>query len=163
MTSFTQFDPDILGNTPKKMQGFFAYWCNIRGDRKMPRRYDFDPMDIPHHLPGILLIDVVSKSDTGERCFRYRVVGEWEVRARNANPTGLWIEDGAYPNAKQRALANYKTVQDIGEPLFRRIKNVNSKGVPVEEVALFVPLSEDVTTVSQILLYSEQHEPPKPL
>ena len=159
MTSFSQFDPDILGNTPKRMQEFYAYWCKIRGDRIMPRRIDFDPMDIPHHLPGILLIDVVSRTDTGERSFRYRVVGQWEVLSRNANPTGLWVEEGAYPNAKERALANYKLVQDNKEPLFRKIKNVNIKGVPVEEMALFVPLSKDGTTVSQILVYSEQRAP----
>ena len=159
MKSFTNFDPDILGSTPKKMQGFFAYWCEIRGDQKMPRRIDFDPIDIPHHLPGILLIDVVSQTETGERSFRYRVVGQWEVLSRNANPTGLWVEDGAYPNAKERALANYKLVQDRKKPLFRKIKNVNIKGVPVEEMALFVPLSEDGITVSQILVYSEQREP----
>ncbi|MDF1747296.1 MAG: PAS domain-containing protein [Alphaproteobacteria bacterium] len=156
MTENPPFNPDALAHATQGVQDFYTYWCKIRGDKKMPCRADFDPIDIPYHLPGILLVDVLATSETGERCFRYRVVGDLEIEARNQNPTGLWIEDGAYPNTKDRALETYKHIQGSAEPLFRVITNINARGVPTDEFVLFVPLSEDDVTVSQILVYSEQ-------
>ena len=47
------------------------YWCSRRQDRRMPRRADIDPVDIPWALSRIYLVDYLAD----DRTFRYRLAG----------------------------------------------------------------------------------------
>ena len=87
---------DDLDETDDLVRSMYAYWAESRHGKSMPCRSDLDPIDLPQHLPGIMLIDVEGVDDSGRSVYRYRVVGQWEIRARGHNPTGKTIEEGCY-------------------------------------------------------------------
>lgn len=44
--------------TSDKQINLYKYWLQLKGDKLMPTRADFDPMKIPKSLPNIILTDV---------------------------------------------------------------------------------------------------------
>jgi hypothetical protein len=53
----------------------FDYWSEKKGERKLPRRIDIDPIELPAKLwPHLLLQDVYFEN--GAVRFRYRLVGQ---------------------------------------------------------------------------------------
>lgn len=149
--------PDELPATvAAAIRELLTYWNDRRGSQDMPRRSDFDPMDIPRHLPGILLIDVEGVRPDGIGIYRYRVVGGNEVANRGHNPTGRLVEEGFYAESLEDALAHYEAVRRSRRPVYDRVTFLDERGRPVREDTILVPFSEDGTTVSQILVYSEQ-------
>lgn len=149
--------PDELPATATAaIRSLLEYWNERRGPRDMPRRSDFDPMDVPRHLPGLLLIDVEGVRPDGIGIYRYRVVGGNEVANRGHNPTGRLVEDGFYAVSLEEALADYDAVRTSGRPLYARVTFLDERERPVHEDTILVPFSEDGTTVTQILVYSEK-------
>jgi hypothetical protein len=83
-----QFDlDDIPWDHGKKL---FTYWNKIRGERSMPRRKDFNPMDVPQMLPNILLIEF---PDGDIEKAKFRLVGTNLVRDFGQDITGQSIND----------------------------------------------------------------------
>lgn len=160
MNAIAPFDPTVLEQSSTAIRSFYHYWCDIRGDRAMPRRADFDPMDIPGHLPGILLVDVEGVNEEGIGQFRYRVAGDLEITARGFNPMGKRVEDGTFQGSKKRAISNYETVRRSAAPLYKPITYLNAHHLMIDEYVLFLPFSEDGETVSQILVFAERLERP---
>lgn len=155
------FDPSALDLASKRVREIYRYWNEIRAGRPMPRRADFDPVDIPGHLPGILLIDVVGLREGGGGAYRYRVVGEWEVASRRHNPTGCLVHEGFYGPSLESVLGEYDFVLAHCAPLYAPLDFQDDYGRWIEEYSILFPFSEDGATVSQILVYSErrtQHE-----
>lgn len=132
------------------------YWCGTRSGRKMPRRVDFDPMDLPRHLPGLMLIDVEGVRPDGVGIYRYRVVGGYEVDNRGYNPTGRLVEDGYFAESLESALADYEAVRLSGRPFYTPLTFLDENGRQIREDSLLLPVSEDDETVAQILVYSER-------
>jgi hypothetical protein len=58
------------------------YWEQIAGDRPIPLRDDFDPLQVPSLLPNILIVD----RHEGE--YRYRLVGTRVVSIYGHDVTG---------------------------------------------------------------------------
>src|SRR5688572_5758180 len=66
---------------------FFDYWLAIRPSADcLPGRQHFDPIDIPHVMPRVWLLDVVRDGDRLR--FRYRLVGTKEVETLQQEATG---------------------------------------------------------------------------
>ncbi len=145
----------IREEAPRVLE-FYLYWLKIRGTKMMPARADFDPIDVPRHLPGILLVDVLNQNQDGLKRFRYRVVGDWEVRNRGHNPTGKFVEEGYFYESMLGALSDYLSVCTTREPFFDLIEVLGQFDTPVQEYSIILPFSEDGTTVSQVIVYSER-------
>lgn len=144
----------FLVDCPELIAELFHYWDRQRGRRAMPRRADIDPVDFVAQLPGILLIDVEGLDDAGRGRFRYRVVGTEEVRLRGHDPTGKLIEEGFFGPSRDDVLASYETVRRGRCFLYDPLDYRTPEGRWRDEYTLFLPLSEDGETVSQILVYS---------
>ena len=80
--------PDFPLGCKRRVIALYNYWVQRCAGRPMPRRADIDPVDMPEHLPGLLLIDVEGVSARGLGIYRYRVVGTREVANRKFDPTG---------------------------------------------------------------------------
>ena len=160
MTRSSAFDPACLDDVPKSIRQFYDYWNAIRGDRRMPRRADFDPMAIPRHLPSILLVDVEGLRADGKGKYRYRVAGDLEIAARGFNPTGMRVEDGFLAGSVEEVIAVYETVRLNCEPICLPTVYVRESGLRIDDFTFMVPLSEDGETVSQILVFSDDREKP---
>ncbi len=65
-----------------RIRALYEYWNGKRGARRMPRRADIDPMEIPSYLPGIVMVDIGYEPFS----LTYRVVGT-RARRRRAAPT----------------------------------------------------------------------------
>lgn len=142
----------------ERIVALYRYWDEKRGERSMPRRADVDPADFVAHLPGIILIDVEGENEHSQGIFRYRVVGTREVANRQRDPTGQRVEDGFFAESVESALRAYESVRMHRAPIFEPISFVTSDGVRIEEESIMLPLSENGTDVSQILVYSEGHD-----
>jgi hypothetical protein len=150
------FDRRDLEQTTRRVQSFYDYWLSICGDQKIPRRVDFDPMAIPAHLPGILLVDVLGVTESGFGIFKYRLAGDREIEARGFNPAGKFVQDAYVGRTAQHALEGYEFVRTKKRPFLKPISYKTRYEVRVEEFSLFVPLSNNGTDVSQILVYSDE-------
>lgn len=128
----------------------------------MPQRRDFDPADVPRHLPGILLIDVEGITDDGAGetvgIYRYRVVGSQEVANRGHNPTGKLVFEGYFAGSLEDALRSYEIVRRSKSFLYEPMQFITDDHLTIDEYSILLPFSEDGETVSQILVYSERRE-----
>ncbi|MDF1747295.1 MAG: PAS domain-containing protein [Alphaproteobacteria bacterium] len=149
-------DQNALAKTTLRVQSFYEYWVKICGDQKIPLRDNFDPMAIPKHLPGILLVDVIGITEAGFGIFRYRLAGDLEIEARGFNPTGKLVEDAYIADTAQEALDVYEYVRTQKSPLLTPTSYRTRYNVRIEEYSLLVPLTKNGTDVSQILVYSDE-------
>ena len=122
----------------------------------MPQRRDFDPVDVPMHLPGIILIDVEGVDDNGVGIFRYRVVGTAEVASRGFDPTGKLVTEGFFGPSLEAVVRDYEIVRKNKTFLCEPLSFIADGFREIEEYSILLPFSEDGETVSQILVYSER-------
>jgi len=122
----------------------------------MPARADFDPIDIPSHLPGILLLDVEGEDADGNGIYRYRVVGTEEVRNRGHNPTGKLVQEGFFGASLTDVLADYNFIYRNRTFLFQPVDFCTEANLRVQEQSILLPFSEDRRNVSQIMVYSHR-------
>ncbi|MDG1995639.1 MAG: PAS domain-containing protein [Emcibacteraceae bacterium] len=66
-----KFDFSVDELTSKEQRDIYQYWLDIRKNKLMPARKDFDPMKIPRVLPFIVMADVL---DDPLR-FKVRLIG----------------------------------------------------------------------------------------
>lgn len=148
-------DRSFLAGCPGTIASLFAYWDAKRGERTMPRRADIDPLDFHGHLAGILLVDVEGEDAKRAGIFRYRVVGTAEVELRGHDPTGRLVQEGFLGPSLKDVLACYELVRRRRTFLYDPLGYWTPEGRWVDEHTLFLPLSNDGDTVTQILVYSE--------
>ena len=142
---------------PTDLQPVFRYWDEKRGARRMPRRADIDPVDIVQLLPAVMIVDVVAD----DRRYVYRLVGTREVEARGRDPTGRPVAEAFIGSSRERVLANYDQVQLTGRPHIDTGTVVTVQDRLDDSHVIFLPLSEDDQTVSQILVYTVFDPTPK--
>lgn len=144
----------LLASCPKEIAEIFHYWTRKRGDRLMPRRAEIAPEDFVSHLPGILLVDVEGLDENGIGIFRYRVVGTEEVALRGFDPTGKPVQEGFFGPSLTDVLECYDYVRRERTFIYDPLEYETPDGRWRNESSIFLPLSEDGETVSQIMVYS---------
>lgn len=77
--------------TLKPQQELFAYWRSIFPVKGWPGRQHFDPVDIPHLLRMLALVDVVR--DNGTVRYRFRLLGTDLTTRAGRDMTGRWMEE----------------------------------------------------------------------
>jgi hypothetical protein len=143
---------------PRDLQPLFRYWDRKRGARRMPRRADIDPAELKPFLAALMIVDVVAD----DRRYVYRLIGTREVEARGRDPTGRPVGEAFIGSSRERVLANYDRVQLTGRPHIDTGTVITTKDRLDDSHVIFLPLSEDDQTVSQILVYTVfDPEPPK--
>lgn len=85
-----------------RFREFFAYWHSKAPPGLLPGRQHIDPLDIPHLLPGIVLLDVVPEG--GRHRFRFRLVGTDFVETVGADHTGRFVDEVVLHLVKYEAL-----------------------------------------------------------
>ena len=133
-----------------------AYWNELKADRHLPRKSDFDPMMVPRALPGLLIVEL--GPDPG--AFKYRLVGTREVDIRGWDPTGRLVTEGFIGDSVEQVLGNYNHLIETVAPF--TVKGVfgKSNGVWVEDVSLYLPMADDTDTLKYAFVYSYQRPPP---
>ncbi len=140
---------------PLGLEPLFRYWDRKRGDRRMPRRADVDPAELIGFLPALMIVDVVAD----DRRYVYRLVGTREVQARGRDPTGRAVGEAFLGASREGVLANYNRVQLTGQPHVDLKTVVTNRDRLDNSHVIFLPLSEDGETVSQILVFTDFNPP----
>jgi hypothetical protein len=143
-------------DVPPGLQPLMRYWDEKRGSRRMPRRPDIDPVEMVRFLPALMIVDVVAD----DRRYVYRLVGTREVEARGRDPTGRPVGEAFLGSSRENVLANYERVRLTGQPHIDLETVVTNNNRLDNSHVVFLPLSEDDETVSQILVYTD-FSPPK--
>ena len=127
-----------------------AYWQRKRGERRMPRRVDIDPVEIPDLLPYVRLADVVAPGQ-----YRYRVVGtEVEQLHGGLKFYGRFVHEALPPPIANGVIPVYDACVRERRPVFLENTFLASdrERVARHSRVLFLPLSEDDETVSMVLV-----------
>jgi hypothetical protein len=148
----TSLRPDPI---PPGLEPLLRYWERKRGERRMPRRADIDPAELVRFLPAVMLVDVVAD----DRRYVYRLVGTREVQARGRDPTGRAVGDAFIGSSRESVLANYDRVKLTGAPHIDLKTIITNRDRLDNSHVIFLPLSEDGETVTQILVYTDFNPP----
>jgi hypothetical protein len=143
-------DPDFIADCHERVRAIYRYWDGKRRGRRMPRRADLDPVDIPKYLPDICLVDVVAD----DRRYVYRLIGTNEVAMRGRDPTGLPVGQGYFGTSAQSVFLNYDGVARSRAPRLDRDPSITSDDRYIQHESIFLPLSDDGENVNMILVFT---------
>ena len=135
--------------TDERLRAAYDYWRRIAAGNPMPRRRDLDPTDIPRLLPHVMLIDVLADGR-----YRYRLIGTANAREHGMNATGQFLDDAMKGEYRAHVLHLYDESVRARRALYSESLFLSSAGGAVERhtKVLFMPLSEDGATVSQVFV-----------
>jgi len=117
----------------------------------MPRRSDIDPAELVRFLPALMIVDVVAD----DRRYVYRLVGTKECEARGRDPTGRPVGEAFIGSSRETVLANYDHVHLTGAPHIDLKTVITNRDRLDNSHVIFLPLSEDDRTVTQILVFTD--------
>lgn len=144
---------DDLGRLPDPLPEALRYWTKIKGERRMPRRCDFDPVDVPRLLPHVILTEVLRTGD--ERRFedyRFRVIGTYIDERLRRRYTGRRLSelDGKGPGSK--VWAAYGDVRAEMAPMVRSLDYVGPMENLKQTRELYLPLSDSDQRVDFVVV-----------
>jgi len=125
----------------------YRLWDEKRGDRSMPSRADFDPVEMPKLLPSIILVDVEQPGDV----LKIRLAGTKVVEMYGDDYTGRYMEGIDFGNVREKILAEYGHAAAAMRPVFsdHEFRKINDYRHSIERVIL--PLSNDDKTVNMLM------------
>ncbi|MBL8808483.1 MAG: PAS domain-containing protein [Rhodospirillales bacterium] len=139
------FDPADIGS--HALRGLYDYWFARRGARTMPRRADIDPMDFPHLLSQVALVEILDDP----RVYRWRVVGTWWRDRFGVEATGMWVDDWPFAAQRRAVRRAYDMVAARKAPIVSARETwLDGRRLSLE--VLMMPLSENGLDVSMILV-----------
>lgn len=134
----------------ERLREGYGYWRRKAAGRRMPRRADIDPAEIPRLLPYVRLVDVVE-----QRRFRYRLVGTETRQHHTIDPTGRYLDEVLSAPSGPRIIALYAECVRDRRPIYVEHEFIlpNGSGVYRLSKVLYTPLSEDGIAVTQVLVF----------
>jgi hypothetical protein len=130
-----------------ELRTLYAYWIAKRGYRRMPRRADIDPIDIPNLLPSVFLVDVGGPPLR----FRYRLIGTAICGRWGGDATGKYLDKVDVDGDLDTMLRQYTAVVETGTPRFDVAEFMTESGRYLHYRRLLLPLSEDDLTPNMLL------------
>jgi hypothetical protein len=123
-----------------------AHWQRMCGDRRMPARADFDPLDARFALGYISLIEV--RRDPLR--FYFRLDGTKQVELFGLDCTRRYLDEAIPADHAAMATASYREVVDSAAPRYhRRTIPFHERLIDYEIVIL--PFSSDGTRVDILM------------
>ena len=106
--------PEVLQSS--ELRQLFTYWSERRFGDRPPSRSEIDPIDVPHLLPDLLLVDV---DWSGERLrYHYRLAGTRFTRFYGEEITGRWLDNLQLGSWLAFWESEYRAVVDRWEPRY---------------------------------------------
>ncbi|MFD2204596.1 PAS domain-containing protein [Kiloniella antarctica] len=100
-----------------KISKIYNYWLSIHPkSNELPRRQDFDPMDIVDLLPLVWMLDI----HNDPLRYKFRLLGTALTPILGKEPTGQWLDE-AFPDAlNSGAYDDYHYVVRTQKALYRK-------------------------------------------
>lgn len=131
-----------------RFRWLFDYWRTHHSEGRLPGRADIDPLDFPHLLGRIYLIEVV-RSDERVR-FRFRLWGTKISGMFQHEHTGHWLEDIAAPGTFADLERTLLTCVAERRPQFWRREIPRGDIDFVATRRMLLPLASDGETVDML-------------
>lgn len=145
-----------------RFQWLFRYWLDRHRDGRLPGRAQIDPVEFPHLLGRIHLIEVV-RAD-GRIRFRFRLWGSMISDVFAHEHTGHWLEEVAAPGTLADVERFLMTCTQECRPQFWRRPMLVNRAEFVATRRLLLPLAADGETVDMLigLILEDAVEQPLP-
>jgi hypothetical protein len=130
-----------------ELRALYSYWILKRGSRRMPRRSDIDPVEIPALLPSIFLVDIGGSPLR----FRFRLIGTAICARWGGDETGKYLDEVDVDGERELMLRQYAAVVETGKPRFDIAEFTTDGGRYLHYRRLLMPLSEDDATPNMLL------------
>lgn len=142
--------PDLRGAHPKVLS-LFEFWLSRCGERRFPKRSDFDVMDFAPWMGNLSLVELIDEG----RDYRYRVHGTNKADYLGRDLTGRCVSELPLDQAAI-VREEYDRVVSSGVPHFVNRPHINGDKDFLRTNKLMLPLSKDMAAVEIILvgLYS---------
>ncbi len=133
----------------REQRDLYDYWRACAQGRRLPMRYDIDPVDIPHLLPGLSLLD------TGEdmSALRYRLAGTRVREIYGTEITGRTVFDSGLQHKRDYWRSVYRRVIEEGIGMQGAVRGPATGREHLLLIWLRLPLSGLSGRVERILGY----------
>lgn len=143
MTLTTSFSPPIRSEILRRLA---AHWDGMRGNRMMPARADFDPLDVPYALGFISLIAV----HRDPLRFFFRLDGTRQVELFGLDCTRRYLDEAMPPDHAAMAGESYRAVVDGRTPRHHR-RQIRFHERIIDYEVLILPFSGDGERVDLLM------------
>lgn len=126
-------------------------WQKKRGDRRLPSRSDFDPVELKPFLSQIILIEV--RHDPPD--FRYRLAGTSSRDLRGMELTGHSVLDLVPRQHGVRLWNDLCEMQHTLDLQFVQISVIASSGEPLSYRVLRLPMGSDGATLDMVMVVQD--------
>ncbi len=152
--------PELSPITDDRLKELHDYWRRKAAGRKLPRRADIDPGEIPKLLPDVMLVDVLP----GGR-YRYRLIGTANTAAHGINATGRYLDEVLPgPEYRDHVIGLYDQCVGSRRPVYSESLFISPQRRVTERhtKVLFLPLSADgeridIVLVMQVFIYIDRN------
>jgi len=97
----------------REQRDLYGYWRSCAQSKLIPSRYDIDPIDIPHLLPGLSLLDAGEELDA----LKYRLAGTRVREIYGTEITGRGVFDSGLQHKRDYWASVYRKVIDEKTPM----------------------------------------------
>jgi hypothetical protein len=140
---------DGMHRASNETRHIFDLWCKLKRGDRLPSRPDIHPEPLGALAESTMIVEVLSETHD----YRYRLVGARQVEARVRDPSGRTVR-GIYAGDVLRfCLESYDRAAASPWGLIDFSVEASANPRFLELETLFLPLSADGRTVSEILVY----------
>lgn len=141
------------GELPDRLRSALAYWKQIKGDRLIPYRRDFDPAAVPKLLPHIILTEVVRREvDLAFQDFRFRLIGTYVDDRMKERYSGRKLSEIANKGPGSDIWGVYCLVKREKKPKLARMNYIGPTDNIKSTRELFLPFSNDGERVDFVIV-----------
>ena len=123
-----------------------AHWQQIRGNRRMPARADFDPLEVRFALGYISLIEI----HRDPLRFYFRLDGTKQVDLFGIDCTRHYLDEMMPADVAKMATASYREVEECGEPRYHR-RQIAFHERMIDYEVVILPFSSDGKRVDLLM------------
>jgi len=133
----------------REQRDLYGYWRSCAQSKPIPSRYDIDPVDIPHLLPGLSLLDAGEDLDA----LRYRLAGTRVREIYGTEITGRTVFDGGLQHRREYWLPVYRKVIEEQIPMQGAVRGPVSGREHLLLIWMRLPLTGLSGAVERVLGY----------
>ena len=129
------------------------YWQSRCVKDTIPSRADFDPADLPHLLPRLILVDVLREPED----FRFRLIGSFFYEHSRKPLTGMKFSDLYSLPERSTLWKDYRMVVQTGRPYYGEVPYVGPSTRTSHVMHLLLPLARNGKEVDMVLGIADFH------
>ncbi len=133
----------------REQRDLYGYWRTCAQSKAIPSRYDIDPVDIPHLLPGLSLLDAGVELDA----LKYRLAGTRVREIYGTEITGRAVFDIGLQHKREYWASAYRKVIGEQTPMQGAVRGPVSGREHLILIWMRLPLSGLSGSVERVLGY----------